>query len=268
MQPRDASRVFGEVVDVYDRVRLPYPDELIDDVLGYSQILDGHGMGGWGRALEVGAGSGRATVAFAARGVPVVAVEPDDAMADALARRAAEFPGIDVVRSSFEDFRPAERFGLLFSAEAWHWTAPKTRWSLAAQALAEDAALALFWHNERIDQPELRAAMLRVYAEHLPSVEIRDEPVGPAQVWRQWPGDQLAGIGAFGNLASRHYRRRQAMTGVDYLGLTQTRSHFRMLSPSTRSTVLAALTEVFGDEVPLVIDTTLLLARRQPYPRM
>lgn len=213
----DAALVFGEVADDYDRVRLPYPVTLIDDVLDYSRVTAGSQ-----RALEVGAGTGRATVAFAARGVPIVAAEPDDAMADVLARRVDQFPSVQIVRRSFEGFRPAERFGLLFSAEAWHWTAPESRWSLAAAALADGATLALFWNNERIAEPALRTSMLRVLAERAPSVVVRDEPVTAAQVWEQWPGDELAGTAGFGDLTSRHYRFHRTMSKADYLGLTQT----------------------------------------------
>src|SRR5215467_15015689 len=110
MEKRVPGLVFGEVAELYERVRPPYPVALFDDVLSYGQIS--------GRALDVGAGTGRATIAFAARGVPVVAVEPDNAMADILARRAAKFPGVEIVRSRFEEFGTSEQFGLLFCAEA------------------------------------------------------------------------------------------------------------------------------------------------------
>jgi SAM-dependent methyltransferase len=255
---RDAGRVFGEVAEDYDRVRLPFPAALIDDVLDYSQVTAGHR-----RALEVGAGTGRATVAFAARGVPVVAVEPDDAMADVLSRRASRFPEVQLVRSSFEEFRPTERFGLLFSAEAWHWTVPETRWRLATAALADGATLALLWNSERIDDPGLRTSMLRVFARHAPAVVIHDEPVDSEQVWRRWPGDELSGTAGFGELASRHYRVQRTVPSADYLALTRTRSQFRMLPPPIRRALLADLTQLFGDEVPLAVDTTLLLAHHR-----
>jgi SAM-dependent methyltransferase len=255
---RNPARVFGEVTSDYDRVRPSYPAALVDDVLSYSQAASGDLRG-----LEVGAGTGRATEAFATKGLSVVAVEPDDAMADILARRVARFPGVQVVRSTFEEYRPVERFGLLFSAEAWHWTAPESRWSLATNALADGATLALFWNNERIDEPALRTSMLRELAQHAPSVVVHDEPMGPEQVWKRWPGDELSGRAEFGDLVSLHYRLNRMMSKADYLGLTQTRSQFRMLPPSTRQKLLAALTRLFDDEVPLMIDTTLLLARHR-----
>ncbi|MBM2618780.1 class I SAM-dependent methyltransferase [Actinoplanes sp. LDG1-06] len=257
MEGRNPAQTFGEVADDYDRVRPAYPTALYDDVLDYGPP----GIGGR-RALEVGAGTGRATEAFAARGVPVVAVEPDDAMADVLVRRVGHAPDVQLIRGRFEEFRSDERFGLLFSAEAWHWTEPRTRWAQAAGALAGGATLALFWNTERVADPALRTAMLEVFARHAPSVVINDEPVAADQVWQRWPGDELSGQSAFEGLVSRHYRSPRNMPSTDYLDLTRTRSQYRMLPPSTRRPLLAALEALFDDEVPLAIHTTLLLARR------
>lgn len=53
------------------------------------------------------------------------------------------------------------------------------------------------------------------------------------------------------------------MPKADYLGLTQTRSQFRMLPPSVQQDLLDALARLFSDEVPVVVHTTLLLGRRQ-----
>jgi SAM-dependent methyltransferase len=259
MGKRIPARVFGEVAGDYDRVRPPYPVAVFDDVMDYGRLA-----GVPGRALEVGAGTGRATVPFAARGVPVVAVEPDDAMADVLARRVAGFPGVEIVRRSFEEYRPAGRFGLLYSAEAWHWTLPETRWSSAAGALAEGGTLALFFNNERIADPALRASIVDVFARHAPAVVLRDEPATPEYLWHRWPGDEMSACVAFGDLAGRIYRRDTSVPRDDYLGLMRTRSQFRMLAPGVRETLLAATAEMFGDEVPLMIETTLLLARRRP----
>jgi hypothetical protein len=38
VEKRIVGRVFGEVAEDYDRVRLAYPVALIDDVLNYSQV--------------------------------------------------------------------------------------------------------------------------------------------------------------------------------------------------------------------------------------
>lgn len=150
---RIQARVFGEVADEYDRIRPGYPAALVDDVLAFARI-------GVAPAPEVGAGTGKATVAFAQRGVTITAVEPDEAMAAVLARRV-------LVRRTWQSRSPRSRttppsqpFGLLFSAQAWHWTDPAVRWHRAAAALAPGGALALFWNNDRPADPEAIDAVL------------------------------------------------------------------------------------------------------------
>jgi len=252
VDPRNRAQVFGEIAGLYDRVRKPYPGELFDDVLGYGRDVR--------RALEVGAGTGRATAGFAARGIDVTAIEPDIDMAAILARRA---PGARIEHCTFEEFRLGERFELVFSAEAWHWTAPETRWELAARALTGGGTFALFWNNERLADPELQRTFVGVFAELAPTVTIKDLSVTPDRAWSQWPGDELAAAAQFGELTSRHYRHHATVPAADFIGLTRTRSQFRMLPADTRRRVLDRLAERFGDQVDMAIDTTLLLATRR-----
>jgi SAM-dependent methyltransferase len=258
---RVPARVFGEVAEEYDRVRLSYPVALVDDVLEYSRLEDSGR-----RALEVGAGTGKATRAFAARGVPIVAVEPDTAMAAILARHVAHRPDVHIVQSSFEEYQPDEGFGLLYCADAWHWTQPEVRWSLAGQALAAGGVLALFWNFERIDDSTLRQAMLDVIAEIVPTIVISDAPPPAARLLTEWPANELAERPEFSDLIGRIYPSRKTFSGADYVTQISTRSQLRMLPESTRVRLLAALAEVFDDVVTLTIDTVLYLARRKPEP--
>src|SRR6266567_7043011 len=82
---REQRTVFGEAAELYDRARAGCPEELVDDVVT-------HCAAATPRALEVGPGTGKATVALAARGVEIVALEPSAAMANVAARRCASFP--------------------------------------------------------------------------------------------------------------------------------------------------------------------------------
>ena len=128
--------LFGSVAERYERYRLAYPNELVDTVLGYA-----------GRrvctALEVGAGTGKATRPFAAHGIEVTALEPDSDMAKVLARVTYGLPVTPVV-STFEQFRTESRFDLVYAAAAWHWTSPVTRWAQAVELLVPGGVLALF----------------------------------------------------------------------------------------------------------------------------
>lgn len=119
--------LFGSAARRYERYRLGYPDELVTTVLRYARRPIR-------AALEVGAGTGKATRLLAARGIAVTALEPDAEMARLLARTTQGLP-VTLVSATFERFRTERRFDLLYAAAAWHWTDPRTRWARAVELL-------------------------------------------------------------------------------------------------------------------------------------
>jgi SAM-dependent methyltransferase len=120
------ARSFGVMAEAYERFRPGYPMELFDLVMAYA----GQPVR---TALEIGAGTGKATRLFAQRGVTVTATEPDGAM---LAELCKHVPAnVRTVQSAFEDLQPAERYGLVYAAAALHWTNPEGRWSRMAALL-------------------------------------------------------------------------------------------------------------------------------------
>jgi SAM-dependent methyltransferase len=141
---REQRTIFGEVAELYDKARAAYPEALFDDVLDYARCTAASSM----RALEIGAGTGKATVALAARGVDVVALEPDAAMAAVLRRSCENFPHVRIEVTTFEDWTTSWKgFDLLYAAQAWHWVAREVRARRAAELLRADGTIALFWHR-------------------------------------------------------------------------------------------------------------------------
>ena len=121
---------FGGVAELYDRSRPSYPPALVDAVLEFA------GAGEGDRALEVGAGTGKATVLFAERGLHVVAIEPSADMAEIARRNTAAYENVTIEEAEFERWRPDGReFRVLFSGQAWHWVAPDIRYERARAAL-------------------------------------------------------------------------------------------------------------------------------------
>ena len=66
---------FDEAALLYDEVRPGYPEELFDDVVSLSGIPSG------GRILEIGCGTGQATVPLARRGYRILCVELSENLA-------------------------------------------------------------------------------------------------------------------------------------------------------------------------------------------
>jgi SAM-dependent methyltransferase len=252
---RVRARVFGEVADEYDRIRPGYPAALVDDVLAYARLQDAP-------ALEVGAGTGKATLAFAERGVDIVAIEPDEAMAAVLARRVAGQPKVVVTVAAFEDYAPSRPFGLLFSGQAWHWMDPASRWRRAAAALAPGGALALFWNEDRLADPDVATKVLAAHREHAPEIVPYTEPLLDSDLATSGPRPELATLPEFGDLTERLYRSTRTLSTVDYVAQLSTQSAHRMLDDVVRARLFDQLLERLGDDVTLGIDTTLYLARR------
>ncbi|MGC9666991.1 class I SAM-dependent methyltransferase [Planosporangium sp. 12N6] len=254
---RVRARVFGEVADEYDRIRPGYPAVLIDDVLSYARL-------GEVAALEVGAGTGKATLAFAARGVGITAVEPDAAMAAVLARRASGRSDVVVRVCGFEEYVPEQPFGLLFSAQAWHWTDPAVRWQRAAAALVPGGTLALFWNGDRPADPAVVAEIVAAHRKYAPEIVPDTGPVDDAGLVTSWPYPELESSPQFDDLSPRLYRSQRTLTASDYVAYLSTQSAYRMLDEAARTRLFETIVRRVGDCVTLDVQTVLYLARRTP----
>jgi SAM-dependent methyltransferase len=252
---REQRLVFGEVAGEYDDVRAGYPAELVDAVISYAG-------GPPAPVVDVGAGTGKATAAFRAAGVPVTCVEPDPAMAAVLRRR---HPDVEVALCRFEDWVPP-RGGVpvLVSAQAWHWVEPARRRELAHRALSPRGVLALFGHEYRFADPPVEAAVHAQYAVHAP--ELLDDPAtGPPTM--TWLTGELSGTPLFTDVRSVWFRAVVPYPTDRYLRLLSTFSPHRMLAPQRRAALyeaIAAAAHAHGGVVRQRLETLLVLARRVP----
>ncbi len=86
--------------------------------------------------LEIGPGTGQATVPIAERGFNVTAIELGPNLAAVARRKLARFPLAAVVEGGFEDWPlPPEPFDAVVSATAFRWLDQSVRVTKAADAL-------------------------------------------------------------------------------------------------------------------------------------
>jgi trans-aconitate methyltransferase len=248
---QERARSFGSVAEQYDRVRPDYPAELIDDVLAYAAL-------GAHRAVEVGAGTGKATLAFAGRRVPITAVEPDPQMAAVLQRKAREHD-VEVVVSGFEGWTPRQAYGLLYCGQAWHWVDPAVRWELAADALAPGGAIALFWNRDRPSDDAVSEVLRAIHAEMQPATWREAPPATDDE--KQWA--ELSEHPRFTDFRGEIYRWRRPMATADFVANLGTLSAYLMLGPEVRDTLFAAILDRLDERIELTMDTVLYLARRR-----
>ena len=259
MSKRERRLVFGEVADVYERVRPGYPSELIDDVVSLACVSAGD------RVLEVGAGTGKATRLFAVHGLRMVCLEPSPAMVAIARRCCAPFPDVSFEVTSFEDWPVGPgAFRLLLSAQAWHWVSPAVRCSKAHEALVPGGVVALFWNGSKVADAELRMALDDVYARHA-SALTAPAPGTMKPVRDGADLSELERSGLFVAVAERRYAWCEDYTTARYLDLMQTHSDHRILDEDGRRRLLDAVAEVIvraGAVITIDYVTTLYVARR------
>jgi SAM-dependent methyltransferase len=132
---------FDAAARLYHEARPDYPERLYDELIALTGIAPGDEI------LEVGAGTGKATLPLARRGYRITCVELGASLAVEARRNLAGFPRVDVVNANFEEWTAERRqgaFRLIFSATAWHWIDPDQRYQLAAGLLRPGGHLA-FW---------------------------------------------------------------------------------------------------------------------------
>jgi SAM-dependent methyltransferase len=105
---------FDGVAELYDRHRPRYPDALFDELAALSAISPE------GRILEIGCGTGQATIPLARRGFSVLCLEPGPALARLAQQKLAGFPKVEILPLTFEAWPvEAAAFSLVVSAQAF-----------------------------------------------------------------------------------------------------------------------------------------------------
>ncbi|NGO80987.1 class I SAM-dependent methyltransferase [Streptomyces sp. YC504] len=244
---------FGVMAEAYERFRPGYPVELFDMVMAYA----GHPVR---TALEIGAGTGKATRLFAEREVAVTATDPDGAMLCELRKHVPA--NVRTVQAAFEDLRPGEHYGLVYAAAALHWTRPESRWSRMAALLEPGGVFASFSGPIQLADPTVQEAVRAVRTPFLESDEVPSPDGTPAEHDMQWPGTELQRSEWFGGVEQAVIERRLVMSARDYVGHLSTVSAYVVLPASEQEQVFSQIIQVLPETVEIAADITVHLARR------
>ncbi|MBC3841167.1 class I SAM-dependent methyltransferase [Streptacidiphilus sp. 4-A2] len=226
---------FTEDAELYDRARPGYPQQLYDDLA--ELVPFGPGC----RVLELGCGTGQATVPLAATGSRITAVELGPEMARVARRNLAAHPNAEVVVGAFEEWPlPPEPFDLVFAATSFHWIDPAVRITRAADALRRSGLLAVVsTHHIKGGSEEFFAASQPVYERFDPATPpgLRLEPAADIAPG----GAEPAASGRFGPARIRRYEWDLRYTTQEYLDVLRTYSGHRALPAPDREGLLAAI---------------------------
>lgn len=219
-------QTFDQEAELYDKARPGYPEALFDDVVALSGIPQE------GRILEIGCGTGQATVPMARRGYHLLCIELGANLAAVARRNVRVYPHVQVQTSAFEDW-PIEEgaFDLALSATAFHWIDPAISYQKTAQALKPAGAIALCWH-EHVQSEASAGFFEEVQQIYRPLVPEQEEKYGPLL----WPHEvaepvkaEIEQTGLFGEVTVRRYCWDVTYDVASYLCLLDTYSNHRIL---------------------------------------
>ena len=231
---------FDQEAWLYDRARPGYPPALIEDIIALT------GLRPTGSILEIGCGTGQATLPFAERGYPMLAIELGANLAAVARHKLAPFPQAQVWIGAFEGWPvPGPIFDLCLSATAFHWIDPAIGYPKVARALRPGGALALFWnkHVWAAHSEDFFAAAQEVYRREAPEIFVDESLLRPEEV-EEPVAAQMEASGLFGPMIVRRYVWEQEYDAAGYLQVLNTYSGHLSLRPSVRTRLFDALRDL------------------------
>lgn len=242
MNDREARRrSFERTARLYERYRPHYPAALFDDVRTYADLAPDDAI------LEVGAGTGRATIHLARWGNPMTVIEPAPAMVEIARANVADHPHVEVRTTTFEDARiDRNAFGLVAIARAFAWLDPATRVERVHDALYAYGSAALI-DNVQVATDQTLPFFERVqdvYLEHAPHIAHR----GAFPTAKDLPEHPLAGTSLFTDLERPEHPWSWTLSADDYIGLMSTHSSHATLDADIRARLHAGIVELIDSE--------------------
>ena len=248
----DRALSFGSFAAAYERFRPGYPDEVADRIIAFA-----------GRplrtALEIGAGTGKATRLLAARGIAVKATEPDRAMLDELRKHVPD--SVVTICATFEEVPPGT-YDLVVAAASLHWTEREGRWDRVSALLPPGGVFASFGGPLWLADPELEEAARAARSGVLGSDDVPEAYDTAVDAPMQWPGTELEAAPAFTDVEQHVLPRRTTMPAEEWIGHLSTVSAYLVLSDEDRAEAFHRLRAVLPDHVEVAGDVVLHLARR------
>jgi len=234
------ARGFESWAGEYDRFRPPYPEELFDTIrqrLGLSERP---------QVVDLGAGTGRASLAMAELGWRVTAVEPGKGMLDVLRANATDRGLlVSTVQGQAEatglDPGTAE---LVTAAQAFHWFNQGQALAEVARIVRPGGGVALFWNVRDAE----RSPFLAEYAALLDGYVGDDNDMGRYErVGRDQLRASFAASSAFEPLELVNLHHEVSMTAGEFVALAFTASYVRVgLDPDRQDRFRLDLAALLG----------------------
>lgn len=234
------KEAFDTVAKIYDEVRPSYPNELIENIVENTKVDKKS------KLLEVGAGTGKATIQMAEKGLNIHCVELGANLAEILKDKCKEYLNVKVDISSFEEWKQSEyeQFDLIYSAQAFHWMDEKTKYKRCHELLKEDGYLALFWYqgvSEKSEVGDELGAMIENYVPGFSNKEVCGQSHEESLKMRK---KEILDSKLFKDIKIFEYPFENKMNADEYLKVLSSYSKFTCLEEKIKEKILKETKEI------------------------
>lgn len=240
VDPRRA-RSFDAWAGEYDRYRPGYPEELFATIARRLELPPRPVV------VDLGAGTGRASLAMAELGWRVTAVEPGRPLLEVLRGTAADAGLIvsTVQAAAEETGLDPQTADLVTAAQAFHWFDKDRAMSEIARILKPSGGVALFWNVRDTERSAFLADYDALLARHAASEADtgRYEAIGRVETARAF----AAHAAAFDVPEVMRLDQEVAMTDEQFIGMAFTASYVRVgMSPEVQDRFRLELAGLLG----------------------
>lgn len=247
---------FNTVCFEYDKWRPTYPKELYDNIFDVIEINP------LSNVLEIGIGTGQATLPILETGCSLTAIELGDQLAEYSKEKFKKYEKFIVKNMAFQDFEcPSSSFNLIFSATAFHWIPEEIGYTKVFNILKRGGVFARFANNPYKDK-EIHIAFEKIYAKYMPGSLVDDE-------YNEENAKNRADIACkygFTDTSYKLYRRTRTFTADEYTMLLGTYSDHIAIEKTTRKKFFDEIRQAIYDNGGIITlyDTIDLQIARKP----
>jgi SAM-dependent methyltransferase len=142
MRKESFKYAFDSIAKTYDDIRPGYPESVINTIVTVSKIPTD------GRILEIGCGTGQATLAFARLGYYMECLDIGKTMCSITRQKCSRYPKIRVHNRMFETWNPRfSQYDIVLAAQSFHWIEPAVGFLKISRLLKNKGSIALLWNE-------------------------------------------------------------------------------------------------------------------------
>ena len=254
----DSDEVFrqaGERSEIFDQVRPPYPNSVMEAILAFNGAYRAH-------VLEIGCGCGKATATMAEYGVHLTATDPSQPLIEVAKRKLSGSQNVCFLAGKLADIELTDgSFDLVVAAQSIHWVDSRDRWAVPARLLRPGGTMA-FMSNFRVASTYDSDTWRELKLDELYKSECPEFSFEYGSLQRML--DEQKASGLFTDEEVSYFRHETTLSRADYLLLQQSLPGVSALSPIAQKMFLSTVESLLenADEVRVPWRTVLVLAQR------